>query len=237
MERSSLLYIFICLISAHILADFPLQPDKLVELKKSFWGKCLHGAIHGCVAYVICGQWTYWVLPIVVGIGHILIDLIKKENWRLFILDQCLHILFLSGLVFVLPFDDIIQFTGLRIWLLKALILVSGVIAMTMGAGMLIGKIMSEHINLNKLKTSGLVNGGMWIGQLERMLIFILVLSNIPTGIGFLIAAKSILRFNETKDEQKMAEYVLIGTLLSFGFAIVISFLIKYILLMINTIN
>jgi hypothetical protein len=92
---------------------------------------------------------------------------------------------------------------------------------------MLIGQIMDEHIKKNNLETSGLINGGMWIGRLERLLIFLFVLYNISEGIGFLIAAKSILRFSETKEDQRMAEYVLIGTLLSFGLAILISFIVK----------
>jgi hypothetical protein len=43
-----------------------------------------------------------------------------------------------------------------------------------------------------------------------------------PAGIGFLVAAKSILRFEEAK-EQKLAEYVLIKSLLSFSIAIALS--------------
>jgi len=43
-----------------------------------------------------------------------------------------------------------------------------------------------------------------------------------PTGIGFLIAAKSLLRFEATK-EQKASEYVIIGTLTSFGWALAVS--------------
>jgi hypothetical protein len=44
-------------------------------------------------------------------------------------------------------------------------------------------------------------------------------------AIGFLIAAKSIFRFGDLKEAKdlKMTEYVLIGTLLSFGIATVIS--------------
>ena len=48
-----------------------------------------------------------------------------------------------------------------------------------------------------------------------------------PAGIGFLVAAKSILRFEEAKD-QKLAEYVLIGSLLSFSIAIALSAVTKW---------
>ena len=37
----------------------------------------------------------------------------------------------------------------------------------------------------------------MWIGFFERFLIFTFILINQYTAIGFLIAAKSVLRFND----------------------------------------
>ena len=45
--------------------------------------------------------------------------------------------------------------------------------------------------------------------------------------IGFLVAAKSILRFEEAK-KQKLAEYILIGTLLSFSLAIALASATKW---------
>jgi len=54
------------------------------------------------------------------------------------------------------------------------------------------------------------------------MLVLILILISQPLGIGFLVAAKSILRFEGSK-VQLIAEYVIIGTLLSFTLAIAFS--------------
>lgn len=53
------------------------------------------------------------------------------------------------------------------------------------------------------------------------------ILIDQPTSIGFLIAAKSILRFGEIKDtsQRKVAEYIIIGTFLSFGWAILVAVL------------
>ena len=81
-------------------------------------------------------------------------------------------------------------------------------------------------------ESRGFENGGLVIGQLERMMIFVFVLVGQPTAIGFLIAAKSILRFGEIKDhENRMeAEYIIIGTFMSFAYGIIISFGTKYIL-------
>ena len=78
----------------------------------------------------------------------------------------------------------------------------------------------------------GFADGGATIGRWERLLIFLFVLADAPTAIGFLVTAKSILRFGEVKGDarrpdddapHKQAEYILIGTLMSFGFALVAS--------------
>ena len=62
------------------------------------------------------------------------------------------------------------------------------------------------------------------IGLLERALIFLMVLAGQPAGIGFLIAAKSVLRFDTASKDQRASEYVIIGTLASFGWALLVSF-------------
>ena len=72
-----------------------------------------------------------------------------------------------------------------------------------------------------------MVSGGKWIGRFERALIFTLIFIDQPIGIGFLVAAKSILRFEEAR-QQKLAEYVLIGTLLSFSLAIAVASVTKW---------
>ena len=53
-------------------------------------------------------------------------------------------------------------------------------------------------------------------------MILMLILARQPDGIGLLIAAKSILRFNElARDaDRRASEYVIIGTLASFAWAI-----------------
>ncbi|MCI4670716.1 MAG: hypothetical protein MRZ79_21455 [Bacteroidia bacterium] len=73
-------------------------------------------------------------------------------------------------------------------------------------------------------KNKGLPNAGRWIGILERTLVLSFVLINSVSAIGLLIAAKSVLRFGEIKeaDNRKEAEYILIGTLLSFTIAIAV---------------
>ena len=71
----------------------------------------------------------------------------------------------------------------------------------------------------------GLPGGGRVIGLLERAIIFGLVAAGQPQGVGFLLAAKSILRFGEVREpgQRAAAEYIIIGTLSSFGWALLVA--------------
>ena len=66
----------------------------------------------------------------------------------------------------------------------------------------------------------GLPNAGEQIGLLERGLILMFMLTNLPLAVGFLLAAKSLYGFGEN---YKNAQYVIIGTLASFGWAIAVA--------------
>jgi hypothetical protein len=67
-------------------------------------------------------------------------------------------------------------------------------------------------------------NAGALIGNLERILAIIFVIIGQYESIGFIVAAKSLLRFKDT--DTAKTEYVLAGTFLSFGIAIICGLLI-----------
>ena len=67
---------------------------------------------------------------------------------------------------------------------------------------------------------------GKIIGAIERVLFFFFVLTGNYTSIGFILAAKGIIRFKEL-DDKDFAEYVLIGTLLSTSLSIFCAEIIK----------
>ena len=58
---------------------------------------------------------------------------------------------------------------------------------------------------------------GRWIGLLERLLIYVLVLIGAAAAAGLVVAAKSILRFPEINAKPPVIdpEYVLVGSLAS----------------------
>jgi hypothetical protein len=212
------------LIAAHFMADFFLQPDKMVRNKRLPVMLVLHAAIHAGTTWLILQLWHNWQIPISVFGLHALIDLVKqrygKENVTTFIIDQTIHLSSLILLALLLTHDaKAVEFSGTGYQLFIG---VAGFIAAVRGAGFLIALVTKELISRNNLQLDGLQNGGALIGQLERGLIFILFLTGQPESIGFLIAAKSILRFEESK-RHRQAEYILIGTLLSFSAAIALS--------------
>jgi|YelNatPaOPRAMG01_1025707.scaffolds.fasta_scaffold00031_14 hypothetical protein len=74
----------------------------------------------------------------------------------------------------------------------------------------------------------GIPGGGRWIGWLERFLITTFVLLGEPSASAVVLAAKGILRFAEIsgrphEGQRVVAEYVILGTLLSFSLATGIS--------------
>lgn len=124
---------------------------------------------------------------------------------------------------------------------LKLLIVFSGAILAVKAGGILIGmavkpfldEIKNHENNVDmetKTRSRGLKNGGKVIGQLERSLIFLFILMGQLAGIGFLIAAKSVFRFGEVKDPRHRmeAEYIIIGTLMSFGYGMLIAYATKF---------
>ena len=63
----------------------------------------------------------------------------------------------------------------------------------------------------------GLVRAGLYIGWLERALVFTLLVGGEPGAAGLALTAKSVARFPVfAEGKEPLAEYVLIGTLASF---------------------
>jgi len=77
----------------------------------------------------------------------------------------------------------------------------------------------------------GLPAAGTWIGRLERFLIVTCLLAGQPAGIAILVTAKGALRFGEIRqdadpgNQRKLVEYILIGSMLSYSFALPIGWL------------
>lgn len=224
------------LMAAHFISDFILQPTSWVDDRNARHFKShklwYHGSVTALTVLILCG-WSLWWMALIIGITHVMLDGLKsyrKQNTLWFILDQTAHLLIIavlwamnSGLE--MNFTVITSlYTSPKIWLY-----VTAILFLTWPAGMLIGHYTAPW--REKLKTSaggeqGLEKGGMHIGILERLLIFLLVLLGKFEVIGLLVAAKSLLRFNEKDRPEAKTEYLLIGTLLSVGLSLGVGFLV-----------
>lgn len=72
---------------------------------------------------------------------------------------------------------------------------------------------------------TGMAQGGKYVGWLERVVTMMSILTGKAEGVGFLIAAKSILRLRDisTDQDRHVAEYIIIGTFLSFGWGMLVA--------------
>ena len=219
------------LLLAHIIGDFFLQPNSWVtekELKKLRSAKFYaHVAIHVILIFIVLFSFSAWKIALTIGLGHGIIDLFKlsfqrtktKRLW--FFVDQLLHLILIvwcwqyynNGLLISF---GLLQNNQFWLYLLGALFL-------TTPAAIFIRVIIAKWIP-SKASTS-LQDAGKFIGVLERLLIFLFVCTHHFEAVGFLLAAKSIFRFGDLKEAHdiKLTEYVLIGTLLSFGIALIVA--------------
>lgn len=230
-----MLELFFKLLIAHMIGDFVFQSDNWVKDKETNKIKSkylyLHLLVHALALFMclMTDALNYWVGVSVILVAHYIIDLSKlylgkkMDSRILFVLDQIAHLLVLSLVVrsyhpFTIDFANLVssQFLLLSVSLL--------------GCTSVVGVIMKILLSrwqgeLDENEPMALENAGIYIGILERLFVFFFVVSQQYSGIGFLLAAKSVFRFGDLSKakDRKLTEYILIGTLLSFGFAILIA--------------
>lgn len=233
--------LFIKLLLSHLLGDFIWQPNSWVIDKEAKKHKSIylyfHILLHGILAAIVVWEVQFIPYAVLIAVTHGIIDLIKlnfqknttKRTW--FIVDQILHLLVLTGIVFLYENKTIYMFwIDNRFW-----ILITGFLFITKPISILIKTIISiwNPEDNNNESDNSLANAGNYIGILERLFVFCFILTGHFEAIGFLLAAKSIFRFGDLKEakDRKLTEYVLIGTLISFGSAIITGLVVQGLLL------
>ena len=220
---------FILLLSAHVFGDFLLQTNAMVRNKGKGWVLLFHTVLHGALAYGLLQQWSAWPIPVSVAVMHSAIDWVKgrcRRSARAFVVDQVSHVVSLAVIAAVghwLGWCGPFEGQGWQ-WIVGFAGFVASVFGVGFYVGEIAGKLAEANGELADSIKAGLRDGGKQIGRLERALIFAFILVGEPTGIGFLVAAKSILRFEDAK-QRLVAEYVIIGTLWSFGLAMALAWL------------
>jgi hypothetical protein len=235
--------VFLAILLAHLLADFPFQTDAMAAGKRHRKLPYVqHGLLHFIALLAALAIFTHvslWSLRtqslcMAYIALHIGLDVMKSgltrtagDSTRLFLFDQALHLAAICGLTWF--------FTGYRWSDLKAamawsdetqlrmLIIAVIYVAVVFGGGYLIRYLtrsLTLQLSGSREATTELRNAGLYIGWLERFLVLTAVLVQSPAMIGLILTGKSIARFPELKGA-KFAEYFLIGTFLSIGLALV----------------
>jgi hypothetical protein len=110
---------FWLLFLAHLLGDYPLQPNWLVAKKRHPWALFLHVVIHFVLMFALMGQARLRLLPqlLVLTIAHFILDASKitisskrpVQIGAAYLIDQAIHLVLIAGTAFwiesVLPGD------------------------------------------------------------------------------------------------------------------------------------
>lgn len=227
------------LLIAHLVGDFILfRNEKIKEKGRALWSSrrlVVHTLIHFILALIAIWDLEHWYFAAIIGLSHYFGDVIfrlafvRRPQWA-FVIDQLFHIALTYVIAALLSTGEFIpSFPQYQIsWIHLA-----GLVAVTFPAAKFIEVFLSQWPPTKSAeKIKGLVNAGLWIGILERVLIFIFIVTSHWEGIGFLLAAKSVFRFGDLTNSKdiSLTEYIMVGTLLSFCLAIVAGLITNYLI-------
>jgi hypothetical protein len=221
--------VFTKLLLAHLLGDFVFQPNRWVihkEARKAASGYIyLHLIIHFLLIMLFIWDPGFWMPALIVVASHYIIDLAKiyagplfRNKTIPFILDQFLHIVVLYAVAYR---SNLWQHS---LELLQQLNwgLVTSVVFLSIPSAIIMSRLLERMSEQIELDHKSLPNAGKYIGMMERLFVFLFIILGRWDAIGLLITAKSVFRFNDLKasNNRKLTEYILIGTFLSFGIAV-----------------
>ena len=182
----------------------------------------MHSLIIGGVSWAVVPIYEFRFYALAIAFSHLVIDVIKtyssKGLWN-FVIDQIAHLAILIIVTF--SFETITKLPiqsmdcngsySIPLFILALLLCIKP-------ANILIKLVLKKYQVGETQSCENIKNAGALIGNLERILTIIFVIIGQYEAIGFIIAAKSILRFKDT--DTAKTEYVLAGTFLSFGIAL-----------------
>ena len=247
--------ILVRLLIAHCITDFLLQPNKwIADKKRKIWSSkylWYHGLITGAIAWLFVPQLTIWWAILLITVTHIITDALKSSTEKkygsklsFFLTDQFIHVLIIviTWLWIVNGWSKMNVFFQTYLPNYRILLRVLGYLLMIGPVGYII-QFLTKKWLFELDPDDSLKEAGKWIGILERVLTITFIFISQYSAIGFLVAAKSILRVIDKPDKpsgeptlikpfssRKRTEYVLIGTFLSFTIAILTGLVVNWLL-------
>ena len=225
-------WLLLSLLLAHVIADFYLQNDKYClqkeERKLKSWFLYVHSLLVGVVSWAFVPVYSFGLYALVIALSHLAIDIVKvyspKGLWS-FTLDQFVHLTVLVAVSF--SFNTVTELPVQSADCATTFSIPLSILAILLcikPANILIKLILKKYQIGEAQSCENIKNAGALIGNLERILTIVFVIIGQYEAIGFIIAAKSILRFKDT--DTAKTEYVLAGTFLSFGIALLCGLLV-----------
>lgn len=225
--------ILVKLILAHIVGDFFLQRGKWIESKEEKKWFSPHLFLHVFIHFVLMIL-VLWDLSALSGIlfitfTHYVIDgckltfHTKSSRGLWFAVDQVAHFLVLVAVWYFYWGEGYVVGLSDQFW-----ILLTGVLFLTYPASYFMQNLMAPWSDqIDSDQNESLRGAGKYIGMLERIFVYLAIITGNIQVIGFLLAAKSVFRFGDLtrSKDKKLTEYILIGTLFSFLMAIVVGLL------------
>ena len=216
---------FVYLIIGHMIGDFYLQSNSMFKQNKVL----KHSFIYSIsvlfmlsLSYITNSTFTFSIRTLsrflVYGLilfgSHYLVDSIKffiepkmlsshksdrfLKSFGIFIIDQLIHILVLLLVYYcwygIFPIGKVSP----------GLMLVLSLLFLIMPASIIISKTLS--LVTGEEGQGFVLDDGSLIGIMERLLIFFLAISNSAEGIGFIIAAKTMVRYGEFEKGKQIEE-------------------------------
>jgi len=232
--------LFIRLLIAHLAGDFVFQKKSWIENRRAGRWKSpflyLNAGIVTVLSWALSGFHQVWTIPLLIFAAHAFTDLLKSyapDTTAIFYTDQALHLgATIVATALYLPVLNAgysccgFLFGNYHLW-----IYTGAYLTVLWPMGIFIAQF-TKQWQAESNQSGGLKDAGRYIGMLERLLILTFIFVNQFPAIGFLIAAKSILRFGDIRESgnRKGAEYILIGTMISFAAAIFTGIAANYLL-------
>lgn len=227
----SILFLFLI---GHFLGDFYFQTDEIARNKDKQVAKLLkHCALYTVAMLIVIipiFSLELLICSISISLLHFIIDLIKshiksryENETRIYLVDQVVHLFVIFGFaVFISQNIDVSYNSSFRSLLnlfnineLNILSIILSLLIIMKPSCITIKIILAKYGNFQKEEKLGVPNTGALIGELERVIMFLMLTQSQYAAIGFILTAKSIARYKKIVDDVNFSEYYLLGTFLS----------------------
>jgi hypothetical protein len=224
--------LFLKLLTAHLIGDYVVQSDRVASGKHRPTYLGLHAVGHATLLFLVGlteprGRWL-WVVLAGVLVSHVVVDAWtsrrKVRDWKLLCVDQFLHfaaLVIAVGMVRPSELQTAAQSVRNVVTKSDVYYVLSGATVAIWAGAVVVGRWVAPFAS-QLAQRPGLEKAGRTIGLIERALIFLAVVLRLEALVGFVVAAKAILRLPEAREpgHGELAEYYLVGSLASVLWAV-----------------